>query len=170
MKSSASDARTQELFIVFVCSGNICRSPMAEIIVRDAIENAGLSDDVLLGSCGIGGWHVGEPADSRARKELAAHGYDPSHTAAQLGAPFEDATLFVAMDAGHVSGLKRYGIPSEKIRLMRSFDPNSPRKAEVEDPYYGGVDGFVEVREQIEAAAPGIVQWVRQTLDVASAR
>lgn len=168
--SSGSDARTQELFIVFVCSGNICRSPMAEIIVRDAIENAGLADDVLVGSCGIGGWHVGEPADSRAQKELAEHGYDPSHTASQLGRKFDDATLFVAMDAGHVSGLKRYGIPSEKIRLMRSFDPDAPRNAEVKDPYYGGTEGFVEVREQIEAASAGIVEWVRQTLEVASAR
>lgn len=165
-----SSHRTESVYVVFVCSGNICRSPMAEIIVRDAVENAGLADDVLLASCGIGGWHVGEPADERAQAELEDAGYDPSHTAAQLGGEHMDATLFVAMDEGHVNSLLRAGVPNEKIRLMRSFDPASPKGAVVADPYYGGPEGFVRTREEIEAATPGIITWVRETLDLASER
>lgn len=143
---------------------------MAEIILRDAVENAGLDSDVLLGSCGIGGWHVGESADPRAQKELVRAGYDPTHTAAQLGKEHSDATLFIAMDSSHVQGLKHAGIPKERIRLLRSFDPKSPKGAEVADPYYGGRDGFVRTREEIEAAADGIVAWIRETLALASDR
>lgn len=122
-----SSHRTESVYVVFVCSGNICRSPMAEIIVRDAVEANALADDVLLASCGIGGWHVGEPADERAQAELENAGYDPNHTAAQLGDEHMDATLFIAMDESHINGLLHAGVPKEKIRLMRSFDPASPK-------------------------------------------
>lgn len=170
MHSSHSLDRTESVYVVFVCSGNICRSPMAEIIVREALEATPLSDDVLLASCGIGGWHVGEPADRRAQAELEHAGYDPHHIAAQLGPEHMDATLFVAMDDSHVRSLQRAGVPKEKIRLMRSFDPDSPRGAEVADPYYGGPDGFVRTRTEIEAATPGLVNWVSETLALASER
>nr|WP_120492328.1 low molecular weight protein-tyrosine-phosphatase [Corynebacterium lactis] len=166
----SSSLRTETVYVVFVCSGNICRSPMAEIIVRDAVENAGLDSDVLLGSCGIGGWHVGEPADQRAQDELEHAGYDPTHTAAQLGSEHSDANLFIAMDDSHVRGLRRAGIPKERIRLLRSFDPSAPRGAEVEDPYYGGRQGFVRTRLEIEAAADGIVEWIKETLALSSDR
>lgn len=166
----SAPGRTESVYLVFVCTGNICRSPMAEIIVRDAIEEAGLADDVLLASCGIGAWHVGQPADSRARAELIASGHDPHHVAAQLGADHVDATMYIAMDNGHVSQLVARGIPPERIRLMRSYDPDSPEGAEIEDPYYGDADGFVRTREQIEAAAPGIIRAVRNVLADASTR
>ncbi|MEJ5920210.1 MULTISPECIES: low molecular weight protein-tyrosine-phosphatase [unclassified Corynebacterium] len=162
--------RTETLYLVFVCTGNICRSPMAEIIARDALEHAKLSDDVLVKSCGIGGWHVGQGADDRAQRELVHNGYDPSHTAAQLGAEHVDATLYIAMDQGHVSQLIARGIPAERVRLMRSFDPASPEGAEVDDPYYGGPEGFVQTREEIEAAVPGIVAYARNLLADVSAR
>lgn len=169
MRMSSSD-RTESVYIVFVCSGNICRSPMAEIIVRDALEATPLADDVLLASCGIGGWHVGEPADPRARAELESSGHDPYHRAAQLGAEHRDATLFVAMDDSHVASLQRLGIPKERIRLMRSFDPDSPKGAVIADPYYGGPEGFARTRREIEAATPGIIAWVRETLALVSQR
>lgn len=148
--------------IEFVCTGNICRSPMAEVIVRDALVSAGL-DHVTVTSSGIGGWHVGNPADSRALDELTAHGYDgSSHRAQQFGANQQGADLIVALDTRHISELVVRGVPEDKIRLLRSFDPSSPADAGVADPYYGGPEGFTTTREQIEAAAPGIVEWVRQ--------
>ena len=166
----SAPGRTESVYLVFVCSGNICRSPMAEIIVREAVEDAGLADDVLLASCGIGAWHVGQPADSRARAELENSGRDSTHVAAQLGAEHVDATLYIAMDNGHVSQLIARGIPAEKIRLMRSFDPNSPADADVADPYYGDPSGFTRTRREIEAATPGLIATIRDILEDSSTR
>ncbi|MFC3849871.1 low molecular weight protein-tyrosine-phosphatase [Corynebacterium hansenii] len=166
----SAPGRTESVYLVFVCSGNICRSPMAEIIVRDALEDAGMADDVLVASCGIGAWHVGQPADSRARAELERSGHDSAHVAAQLGAEHIDATLYIAMDNGHVSQLIARGIPAEKIRLMRSFDPDSPSDAEVADPYYGDASGFARTRREIEAATPGLLAAVSGFLVDSSTR
>ena len=154
------------LHIDFVCTGNICRSPMAEVIVRSRLEDAGLGERVRVTSSGIGGWHVGQKADERARAELAAHGYDgEAHRAQQFGAEQFDADLIVALDTNHVSELVARGVPEERVRLIRSFDPDAPEGAGVADPYYGGAQGFVDTREQIEAAADGIIDWVRGQLD-----
>ena len=155
------------LHIDFVCTGNICRSPMAEVIVRDKLAEAGFGEDaVQVTSSGIGNWHVGHQADHRALAELAAHGYNgESHRAQQFGAEQFDADLIVALDHNHVSELVARGVPEDKVRLLRSFDPAA--KADdlgVADPYYGGPEGFVVTREQIEAAADGIIAWVRAAL------
>ena len=152
----------ESIHVVFVCTGNICRSPMAEIIYRDKLEDAGLADEVKVTSCGIGGWHVGQGADRRAVAELASAGYDGSkHRAAQFGAGDASAELIVALDDGHVLQLRKLGVPAEKIRLLRSFDPASPAGASVDDPYYGGEEGFSRVRVQLEAAMPGLIDWAR---------
>ena len=154
------------LHLDFVCTGNICRSPMAEVIVRSRLEAAGLGDAVRVTSSGIGGWHVGDKADERARAELAANGYDgEAHRAQQFGAEQFDADLIVALDTNHVSELVARGVPEERVRLIRSFDPDAPEGAGVADPYYGGAQGFADTREQIEAAADGIIDWVRGQLD-----
>lgn len=155
------------LHIDFVCTGNICRSPMAEVIVRDKLAEAGFGEDaVQVTSSGIGNWHVGHQADHRALAELAAHGYNgESHRAQQFGAEQFDADLIVALDHNHVSELVARGVPEDKVRLLRSFDPAA--KADdlgVADPYYGGPEGFAVTREQIEAAADGIIAWVRAAL------
>ena len=153
------------LDVVFVCTGNICRSPMGEVLLRDALIDAHLADKVRVRSCGIGGWHIGQPADSRAVAELAAAGHDGSaHRAAQLGSAHDGTDLFIALDAGHVRDLRRAGIDPQRIRLARSFDPAAPAGAEVADPYYGSAADFTQVREQLEAALPGMVEWVRQQL------
>ena len=76
----------------------------------------------------------------------------------------------MALDNGHIHDLVRHGIPSEKIRLLRSFDPSSPRGADVDDPYYSNAAAFTEVRAQIDAAMPGMIDWVKERLEHSSKR
>lgn len=157
---------SSKLHIDFVCTGNICRSPMAEVIVREKLAQEGLVDAVTVTSSGIGGWHVGQKADERACAELAAHGYDgEAHRAQQFGFAQEQADLIVALDTNHVSELVARGVDEDKVRLIRSFDPAAEEGAGVADPYYGGPEGFAVVREQIESATDGIIAWVRKQLD-----
>ena len=148
------------LHVTFVCTGNICRSPMAEKIFATHLERAGLADKVRVTSAGTGDWHVGNPADERAVAELRRHGYRVDHIAAQVGPDHLDADLVVVLDSGHDRALAHAGVPTERRRLLRSFDPLADGP-DVADPYYGAPDGFTTVREQIEAAVPGLLAWVR---------
>ncbi|MBM7367036.1 low molecular weight protein-tyrosine-phosphatase [Gordonia hydrophobica] len=157
-----SDNSPRTLHICFVCSGNICRSPMAESIFTSAIEQASLSERVRITSAGTGGWHIGEPADNRARTELLAHGYSDQHVAAQLTPDHLSADLLVVADAGHVADLERKRL-GDRVRLLRSFDPDADG-ADVPDPFFGGPADFTVVREQIEAAVPGLLAWVHAAL------
>lgn len=157
------------LEIVFVCTGNICRSPMAEYIVRAKAHEAGLDGAVVFSSCGMGNWHVGQPADRRARAELKNAGYDgDAHRAAQLGPEHMRADLFVALDSGHARELAATGVPNDKIRLLRSFDPGSNPTDDVADPYYGTDQDFVLTRENIEDATPGLLEWVKDHIAAGS--
>ncbi|WP_045538694.1 MULTISPECIES: low molecular weight protein-tyrosine-phosphatase [Gordonia] len=135
---------------------------MAESIFTSAIEEAGLADRVRVSSAGTGGWHIGEPADNRARTELLAHGYSDQHVAAQLTPDHLSADLLVAADSGHVAELERKRL-GDRVRLLRSFDPDADG-ADVPDPFYGSPADFTLVREQVEAAVPGLLAWVHATL------
>ncbi|MDY3126758.1 MAG: low molecular weight protein-tyrosine-phosphatase [Corynebacterium sp.] len=160
--TSSADHRVH---ICFVCTGNICRSPMAEVIVHDALADASLDTHARTSSCGIGGWHIGEGADPRTVTELGNAGHDgTAHRAAQFGPEHADADLFVALDKGHVRDLQDLGVSPASIRLLRSFDTDAPEDAEVADPYYGTAADFVTCRQQIEAAIPGLIAWVRQNM------
>lgn len=148
---------SEQLHVTFVCTGNICRSPMGQNIFRRALQNAGLAEQVRVTSCGTGGWHVGAPADVRTRTELKSAGYDDEHTAAQLGAEHLDADLLIAMDSGHLGALRDAGV-GDRSALLRSFDPDADT-VDVADPYYGSAEDFAQVRVQVEAAVPGLLDW-----------
>lgn len=151
------------LTVSFICTGNICRSPVAAIIFREHLRRAGLGDLVEVTSAGTGGWHVGDPADPRAAKSLADNGYPTEHTAAQVGRNHLDADLLVALDSGHARQLRRMVTDPERVRLLRSFDPDADG-VDVPDPYYGDKEGFDHVVELVEASVPGLLAWVRERL------
>lgn len=157
-----TDAMKNTKKITVVCTGNICRSPMGEVMLRHHLNQESIGDvkGIEVNSCGLGGWHEGEAADTRALKQLSTDGYDGfAHRAAKFNQQDHgDADLYLAMDSGHVKGLKELGVPEEKIRLFRSFDPNSPEGAVVADPYYGTEKDFATVAREVKAAIPGIIR------------
>lgn len=134
---------------------------MAALVFREHLRRAGLADRVRVTSAGIGGWHVGNPADSRAARTLAAAGYPTEHAAAQVGPEHLDADLLLAMDNGHEAALVDLVGP-DRVRMFRSFDPDANGDLDVPDPYFGDGSGFTEVLGMIEAATPGLLEWVRE--------
>ncbi|MEV3904851.1 low molecular weight protein-tyrosine-phosphatase [Mycobacterium sp. NPDC050551] len=156
---------SEPLHVTFVCSGNICRSPMAEKMFAHQIAERGLADAVRVSSAGTGGWHAGDPADSRAGRVLRAHGYPSAHCAAQVDDDHRGADLVVALGRNHLRMLGEQGVPSNRLRMLRSFDPRSGAHAlDVDDPYYGTQDDFEDVFRVIEAALPGLHDWVDERL------
>jgi protein-tyrosine phosphatase len=153
------------LHVTFVCTGNICRSPMAEKMFADQLRRRGLGDAVRVTSAGTGDWHIGSCADDRAARVLRAHGYPADHRAAQLDADHLAADLVVALGRNHVRMLRQLGVDDDRIRMLRSFDPRSGAYAlDVDDPYYGDARDFEEVFAVIEAALPGLHDWVDEQL------
>ncbi len=149
------------IHVTFVCTGNICRSPIAEKVFAAELERAGLADGVRVTSAGTGGWHVGSPADDRAAAVLRSEGYPAEHRARQIDSDLLSADLIVALDNTHRRALQSKVPEPERVRLLRSFDPAAPSGADVPDPYYGSDDGFAEVLGMIRAAVPGMIDWVR---------
>jgi low molecular weight protein-tyrosine phosphatase len=153
--------------ILFVCLGNICRSPTAEGVMRKLVAEAGLRREVELDSAGTGGWHVGEPPDSRAREAARRRGIELRSVARRVRAEdFERFDLILAMDGSNRHALRRLAPDErarEKVRLLREFDPDSAGLAnlDVPDPYYDGEHGFETVLDQVEAACAGLLEHVR---------
>ena len=159
-------SETAPLHVTFVCSGNICRSPMAEKMFAHQIRERGLADRVRVTSAGTGSWHAGDGADRRANRVLQAHGYPTDHVAAQVDADHLSADLVVALGRNHVRLLTQLGVEPERVRMLRSFDPRSGAHAlDVDDPYYGELADFEDVFVVIEAALPGLHDWVDARLD-----
>ena len=153
--------------VTFVCTGNICRSPMAEHVLRKSIEDEGL--EATVDSSGTGGWHVGDQADHRTVRTLQRHGYTFDHTARKFQRGwFDDYDLVIALDADHLHELRAMARDEEdrdKIRLLRSFDPTaSGPDLDVPDPYYADDEAFEYVMELIERAVPGILDEIRRGL------
>jgi protein-tyrosine phosphatase len=148
--------------LVFVCLGNICRSPTAEGVMRHVVERAGLAAMYTLDSAGTGAWHVGEPPDPRTVRAAKQRGYDLSQLRARqfTRKDFDAFDLVLAMDRSNLATVERMangiaGVPP--IVLFRSFDPSAPPGAEVPDPYSGGPQGFEEVLEMCERACAGLL-------------
>jgi protein-tyrosine phosphatase len=148
--------------IVFVCLGNICRSPTAEGVMRHAAARAGVA--VTLDSAGTGNWHVGEPPDPRTVRAAKQRGYELEHLRGrQFGVQdFSDFDLIVAMDRANHDAITRLAktcsVPVPPIRMLRSFDPTSDHDADVPDPYAGGARGFEDVLDICERACAGLVE------------
>lgn len=140
-----------------VCSGNICRSPSADVVLAAKAADAGL-DHVVVTSSGIGDWHVGNPMDRRSAAALTAAGYDPTrHRARQVDATaLASYDLVLAMDRTHLEDLRALGADPGRTRLFRDFDPVDPG-GDVPDPYYGGPDGFEEVLSMVERTSDAII-------------
>jgi protein-tyrosine phosphatase len=152
--------------VTFVCTGNICRSPMAEWILRHHVAEAGL--DAEVDSSGTDGWHVGDDADHRTVRTLTRGGYRSAHRARQFEAAwFDHYDLIIALDRGHLRELRAMAPDAaarDRIRLLREFDPDAGGELDVPDPYYGGQADFEHVRELIEAAVPRLLDEVRDAL------
>ncbi len=150
-------ASVEPFRVVFVCTGNICRSPMAEVVFRWFADAAGLGDRVVSTSAGTGDWHVGERADQRTLDSLARAGYDGSrHRARQFTAEhFARNDLIVALDRSHERILRGWAhseADADKIALLLAFDA-SAHTTDVPDPYYAGPGMFDEVLGMIESAS-----------------
>ncbi|WP_353230265.1 low molecular weight protein-tyrosine-phosphatase [Pseudomonas qingdaonensis] len=145
--------------VLFVCLGNICRSPTAEGVLRHQLKLAGLEDQVEVASAGTGDWHVGKPPDNRTRRTALARGYDLSAQRAQQvsAQDFSRYDLILAMDTsnlGHLKALQPSAGTAELDLFLRRYEGELD---EVPDPYYGGEEGFEQVLDLIELACSKLV-------------
>ena len=151
--------------VLFVCTGNICRSPTAEAIFRKLAEDAGMVGAVNADSAGTHAYHVGEPPDPRAQAAAAKRGYDLSALRARRieGADFRRFDLVLAMDQDHCAILARMAGSSagHKLKLMMSYAQRF-KERDVPDPYYGGPQGFERVLDLLEDAASGLLRSLRK--------
>ncbi|KRF28163.1 low molecular weight protein-tyrosine-phosphatase [Phycicoccus sp. Soil802] len=160
--------------VTVVCTGNICRSPMGEFVLRERFEEAGLGDQVVVDSAGTHSWEVGNPADPRTLAVLARNGHDDFGGRDHVARRFErswldEVDLVLAADAGHLrelTKLARTDSQRAKVRMFRSFDPDAQRSGELDmdDPWYGDDSAFDQTYAEVVAAADGVVDHVRRAL------
>ncbi len=151
--------------ILFVCTGNICRSPTAEAVARHWLRMVGLDGTVSVDSAGIQGYHAGEAPDARSQRAAALRGYDLSRLRARkLSAnDYESFDLLLAMDQGHLDYMRRKCPPPhlQKVRLFLEFADELAQR-EVPDPYYGGNAGFDGVLDLCERGVQGLIDTLRE--------
>jgi protein-tyrosine phosphatase len=159
--------------IIAVCTGNICRSPMAELMLAEAFAAAGLASAVVVDSAGTTAYEAGRPIDPRAARKLAAHHIASDRHIAREWRPewFRDRHLILALDVDHYGWLRATAPDGEamaRIRMLRSFDPAVAGRdlldQGIEDPWYGCQADFDAVWQQIHAALPGIIEHVRSAI------
>ena len=151
--------------VVFVCMGNICRSPTAEAVFRHYVESAGLSGHILIDSAGTHDYHIGDPPDLRAQRAAQQRGYDMK---ALRGRQVEEGDFrrfdyVLAMDKANLSILQRLAPPDSATRAKLFLEyARHHAEREVPDPYYGGANGFERVLDMVEDAAQGLLEEIRQ--------
>jgi len=169
--------------VMMVCTGNICRSPMAEIVLRERLVREGLDQHVRVDSTGVSDEEAGNPLDPRARRVLTSAGYTDhglhTHRARQIEPDdIESRDLILTMTTAHARAVRRLAdrfavpVPLDHVRMFRSFDPLAPQAAnfqdeyllDVADPWYGDARAFEECLAQVEAAMDGIVEHLRDVL------
>jgi protein-tyrosine phosphatase len=153
--------------VLMVCTGNICRSPTADGVLRQMLADQNLAQQVMVDSAGIADYHVGDAPDRRSQQHAKKRGYDLSDLRARevRAADFERFDLILAMDQGHFNHLHRR-CPAHlqhKVQLFLDYASEADER-EVPDPYYGGSDGFEHVLDLIEDGCAGVLKWARQRL------
>jgi len=151
--------------ILFVCLGNICRSPTAEAVFRAVAAREAPELTIEVDSAGTAGYHIGEPPDLRTRQAASRRGYDMAPLRARIVEPrdFEEFDLILAMDHENLNVLSHRAPPHarDRVRLFLDFAPDATAR-EVPDPYYGGPNGFEEVLDLVEEATRGLLKHLRQ--------
>ncbi|WP_251359878.1 low molecular weight protein-tyrosine-phosphatase [Kangiella sp. TOML190] len=154
--------------ILFVCLGNICRSPTAEGVFRAKAEQAGIANKLFIDSAGTSAYHLGEPPDERSQQHAAVFGYDLSAIRSRKVAPqdFDTFDLIIAMDQSNLDNLKLYKSNgySDKLKLFLADFAPQLGISQVPDPYYGGTKGFTEVVKLIEVASDGLIDYITPKL------
>ena len=147
--------------ILFVCLGNIVRSPLAENLFRHVAEERGLDDQYVVDSAGTSAYHVGEPPDRRMRQTAKKYGLEYTGRSRQVSdADLRNFDLIVAMDDSNARNLREMARDEEqaaKIRLMREFDPQAEGSPDVPDPYYGGMEGFENTYQLVKRSVEGLL-------------
>ena len=153
--------------VLFVCTGNICRSPTAEGVFRHMVREAGLADRIATDSAGTSNYHIGEAPDSRSTACARKRGFEIGDLVARQVRPrdFKEFDLILAMDRGHYDQLMRMAPPEarDRIRLFLDYAPDAPKR-EVPDPYYGGSLHFDETLDLIEAGAAGLLTGLKREI------
>jgi protein-tyrosine phosphatase len=150
--------------VLFVCLGNICRSPTAHGVFEKLVADAGLQDKIEIDSAGTGDWHIGRPPDERTKRAAKQRGYDLSHLRARqvTGADFHDFDYVLAMDKSNLKDLRSMAGDKSNCHVSLFLDfAESSWKREVPDPYYGGEDGFETVLELVEDGARGLLETIK---------
>ena len=155
---------TEPVRVLFVCLGNICRSPTAHGVFESMVQARGLTDRIHIDSCGTGDWHVGHPPDRRASAEAARRGYELDHLRARQVRPadFSEFDYILAMDSANFENVRRKDQTmefSEKLIMMREFD-EIDKGADVPDPYFGGEGGFQDVFDILDRSTDQLLDHI----------
>ena len=151
--------------ISFVCLGNICRSPLAQGVFQDLVNQKKLEQKIIVTSAGTGGWHIGNLPDERMRRTAQSKGIQLESRARQFqSADFNRFNLVLAMDHSNLARLEEIApsnLSPEKLMLFRSFDPECNGNQDVPDPYYGGAKGFEEVYSMVKRTCPPLLDYIK---------
>lgn len=161
---------TEKIGVLFVCLGNICRSPLAEVVFGEIVREEGVEDRFDIDSAGTSDYHTGDPPDPRTVQEAQRRGLVLDHAARQIrAADLERFDYVIAMDASNLGRIERLAKSRPRraeLHLLRAFDEDASDDLEVPDPYFGGPDGFADVHDMVERACRGLLRHIRSQHDL----